>query len=209
MEKLVYCALISYQGSNETCWPAQQTLANILGISKPTVYRTIKNLEKLGWVGVKVFGHGKTNRYRCLMTNLSQRDYNSQAEGACSQPDVQTLVTVMSNLSQPDVQPTSERLSLVVEEDKTNQPTNLLEGVGREVGWLTSQKEIERLTHYKVTKADEASLRYIDSKFSKEQIKPILMEVIDDWDLKLNTDRGIDSIPRVVAYRLRQAYGKS
>lgn len=47
----VYLALRMNAG-NQATWPSQPTIARDLGISKPAVARSVKNLRKEGWLRV-------------------------------------------------------------------------------------------------------------------------------------------------------------
>lgn len=50
--KAVYCLLISYAGSKDTCYPSLNTIVKNLGVSKPTVIKAINDLEKLNLIKV-------------------------------------------------------------------------------------------------------------------------------------------------------------
>jgi len=210
MEKLVYCALLSYQGKNKQCWPSQKTLSEVIGISPSAVYRAIKKLEKLNWIENKVFGHGKNNRYRCLMPNPLQIDYVSQPEGTPLLSEGQDPFSLKGNLSQPEGQPPSDRLSLVIEEKPTYQPTILLEGSGgREVGGFSVKKMIDEMCDGYVHQIpDKSTIKFIENTFTSYQVREMLDEVVDSWIDSYGTEKRIKSIPRVLAHRLKKAYGE-
>jgi len=206
MEKMVYCALLSYQGDKNECWPAQETLADALGISKPTVHRTIKSLVRAKWVSVRVFGHGKTNRYSCLKTESGHQPDSITMMPMNDQPDDSCIVSLMSNLHQPDVQPTSGRSSLVVDKDKTILPTNLPGVDGRKVGRFSLKEMIDKLCEYRWRSGDIGTIKYIEKTFTKEQIDSELEGVVDSWVACDGTKNDIKSIPKVLAHRLKKQY---
>ena len=61
--KVVYAKLLSYAWHNNLVFPGQDTMAEELGTSQPTVTRSIKELEEHGWLEVQRRGQGKTNVY--------------------------------------------------------------------------------------------------------------------------------------------------
>ncbi|HLV18437.1 MAG TPA: helix-turn-helix domain-containing protein [Pseudomonas sp.] len=57
--------LYAHAGSDRICWPAVNTLAELTGIDRRDVQRTIRRLEDFGWVRVEAGGgRASTSRYR-------------------------------------------------------------------------------------------------------------------------------------------------
>ncbi|WP_445005125.1 helix-turn-helix domain-containing protein [Halomonas mongoliensis] len=57
--------LYAHAGSDRVCWPAVATLAELTGIDRRDVQRTIRRLEDFGWVRVEAGGgRASTSRYR-------------------------------------------------------------------------------------------------------------------------------------------------
>jgi hypothetical protein len=46
----VYAAIASFAGANETAYPSMKTIADLIGCSRKTVKRRIKDLHRLGWI---------------------------------------------------------------------------------------------------------------------------------------------------------------
>jgi uncharacterized phage protein (TIGR02220 family) len=69
--KLVWGRLAQYAGEKGYCWPSQDTLADETGLSRDTVLRSVKELEKDGFIvvgrpdGADKVAH-KTSEYRFL-----------------------------------------------------------------------------------------------------------------------------------------------
>lgn len=61
--KVVYAKLLSYAWFNNKVFPGQETMAEEIGTSQPTVTRSIQELEEHGWLEVQRRGQGKTNLY--------------------------------------------------------------------------------------------------------------------------------------------------
>jgi len=61
--KVVYSKLLSYAWNNNRVFPGQDTMAEDIGTSQPTINRGIKELEEHGWLEVQRRGQGKTNVY--------------------------------------------------------------------------------------------------------------------------------------------------
>ena len=61
--KVVYAKLLSYAWHNNRVFPGQETMANELGTSQPTITRAIQELEDNGWLEIQRRGQGKTNVY--------------------------------------------------------------------------------------------------------------------------------------------------
>src|SRR5690242_4282709 len=59
--KLVYAQLLSYAWHNDYVFPGQDTMAEELGISRPTVNKAIAELEAEGYLEVRRRGQGLTN----------------------------------------------------------------------------------------------------------------------------------------------------
>ena len=66
-EKVLLMILEDMVGTNGECWPGMTTLARALGVSKPTIKRSISRLEAIGEIKVTrpPKRSGETNRYRC------------------------------------------------------------------------------------------------------------------------------------------------
>ncbi|MGM1051808.1 MAG: helix-turn-helix domain-containing protein [Pseudomonadota bacterium] len=57
--------LYAHAGAERTCWPAVATLAELTGIDRRDVQRTIRRLEVFGWLTVEVGGgRASSSRYR-------------------------------------------------------------------------------------------------------------------------------------------------
>ena len=57
--------LYAHAGSDRVCWPAVNTLAELTGIDRRDVQRTLRRLEDFGWVRVEAGGgRASTSRYR-------------------------------------------------------------------------------------------------------------------------------------------------
>lgn len=57
--------LFAHAGNDRTCWPAVGTLAELTGIDRRDVQRTIRRLEDSGWVRLEAGGgRASTSRYR-------------------------------------------------------------------------------------------------------------------------------------------------
>lgn len=61
--KVVYAKLLSYAWHNNRVFPGQDTMAQELGTSQPTVARAISELEDHGFLQIQRRGQGKTNMY--------------------------------------------------------------------------------------------------------------------------------------------------
>ncbi len=61
--KAVYSKLLSYAWSNNRVFPGEDTMAEDLGTSQPTVSRALGELEGDGWLEIVRRGQGKTNVY--------------------------------------------------------------------------------------------------------------------------------------------------
>jgi hypothetical protein len=62
-----YIALSSFQGTNESCFPGLEKIAERAGIdSVPATSEAIRGLVQAGWVEKIRRGKGLTNEYRCL-----------------------------------------------------------------------------------------------------------------------------------------------
>jgi hypothetical protein len=63
----VYIALSSFQGTNDSCFPGLEKIAERAGIeSIPATSQAIHGLVETGWVEKIRRGKGLTNEYRCL-----------------------------------------------------------------------------------------------------------------------------------------------
>jgi biotin operon repressor len=61
--KVVYAKLLSYAWHNNCVFPGQDTMAQELGTSQPTVARAVNDLETHGLLQIQRRGQGKTNLY--------------------------------------------------------------------------------------------------------------------------------------------------
>ncbi len=61
--KVVYAKLLSYAWNNNLVFPGQETMAEEIGTSRPTVTRSIEELVKVGFLEVQRRGQGQTNLY--------------------------------------------------------------------------------------------------------------------------------------------------
>ena len=68
-DKLVYCALAYFANNvDQSCFPSFSALVKLTGISKPTVAKSIKNLEKNKLIGVER-KRGKMSVYKLWKTD--------------------------------------------------------------------------------------------------------------------------------------------
>jgi hypothetical protein len=61
--KVVYAKLLSYAWNNDHVFPGQERMGEDVGMSQPTVARSIQELQKQEWLEVQRRGQGKTNLY--------------------------------------------------------------------------------------------------------------------------------------------------
>jgi hypothetical protein len=61
--KVVYAKLLSYAWNNNRVFPGQETMAEELGTSQPTIARSVKELEDIGYLEIQRRGQGLTNLY--------------------------------------------------------------------------------------------------------------------------------------------------
>jgi len=61
--KICYAMLLKYAWDDNFCFPGQDRLAEDMGTSKPTVIKSLKELEKAGYLKQKRRGQGKSNLY--------------------------------------------------------------------------------------------------------------------------------------------------
>lgn len=73
--KVVYAKLLSYAWHNNAVYPGQETMAQELGVTRPTVNKSIGELERVGFLEVKRRGQGLTNVY-ILHHTVKQRVKN-------------------------------------------------------------------------------------------------------------------------------------
>lgn len=223
-DKLVYCSLLSYQGDKKVSWASQITIANALGISRKSVCKSIKRLSTLGWISVKVFGHGKTNRYSCIKNPINIEsneqpvpigDYvpNRPIPVPIGDSDLPPIGTPVSPIG---TQPVPNRDFLVIEKEKTNQPTILIDKKttkGGSVGF-SLKSLIEGKCNYEFNKRDESIMEHIEKGvlngvLIRKDIEEELNGVIDDWIGQEDTKHSIQSIPGVLNYRLQKRYDNS
>src|SRR5258708_23501895 len=61
--KVVYGKLLSYAWHNDRVFPGQDTMAEEMGTSQPTIARAIIELQKAGYLEIERRGQGQTNLY--------------------------------------------------------------------------------------------------------------------------------------------------
>lgn len=61
--KVVYAKLLSYAWNNNRVFPGQETMAQEIGTSRPTITRSIEELVGAGFLEVERRGQGLTNIY--------------------------------------------------------------------------------------------------------------------------------------------------
>lgn len=61
--KVIYAKLLSYAWHNNCVFPGQETMAEELGTSQPTVARAIGELQEQSLLDIQRRGQGKTNLY--------------------------------------------------------------------------------------------------------------------------------------------------
>lgn len=74
---MLYGYLLFRTGENDYCWPGYNTIQKDLKLTRPTITRSIKQLEKLGWLTYTPGSKGKrgSNRYYLKSTpQLNQID---------------------------------------------------------------------------------------------------------------------------------------
>ncbi len=72
--------LYAHAGSDRVCWPAVSTIAELTGIDRRDVQRTIRRLEDFGWVRTEGGGgRASTSRYR-LWTAPSEEAWERAGE---------------------------------------------------------------------------------------------------------------------------------
>jgi uncharacterized membrane protein len=66
--RVVYITLKLYSSKNGICYPSQALLSKTAGLSKSTILRSLRLLEKKGWIKIeKRYGKNrKTNVYHLL-----------------------------------------------------------------------------------------------------------------------------------------------
>lgn len=70
--KMMFLVLSSYSGRTGVSFPSQETIASLMGVSVPTVKRTLAEMRALGLVEVVVAktATGRRNHYRLLIDSL-------------------------------------------------------------------------------------------------------------------------------------------
>src|SRR6266545_1988018 len=61
--KVAYALLLSYAWNNDSVFPGQERMATDMGTSRPTVTKSIGELQKTGYLEVQRRGQGLTNIY--------------------------------------------------------------------------------------------------------------------------------------------------
>lgn len=200
-DKLVYCALLRFQGKGKESWASQDTIGEILSMDKRSVSRSLTALKNKGWITSKFLGFGRTNRYSCMVSETSQyANLSVRQPVTSSTPPCPSLDGHLVTINTPPCP------SLVIEQEYTNQPTSEKGSVGR---FLGVREEIESRTFgYVFLETDESPMKRVEKVFSRSEWIPVLEEVIDDWVAQQNTKHDIGSIPRILSYRLNKLYDK-
>jgi predicted transcriptional regulator len=61
--KLVYAKLLSYAWNNNAVYPGQEAMGEEIGITRPTINKSLAELVEIGYVEVQRRGQGLTNVY--------------------------------------------------------------------------------------------------------------------------------------------------
>lgn len=61
--KLAYAMLLSYAMGDDQCYPGQDRLGEVMGVSRQTAASHLKELQKKGFINVKRRGQGRSNLY--------------------------------------------------------------------------------------------------------------------------------------------------
>jgi DNA-binding transcriptional MocR family regulator len=59
LDRAVYDQIATYAFSEAVCWPAQQTIADDLGITRVRVSRAVGRLERAGWLSISARPRGR------------------------------------------------------------------------------------------------------------------------------------------------------
>jgi len=59
----LYCLILSYAWSKDSCWPGHSTLGEAMGVDRRTIVRTMAELNEQGLISWKRRGLGQTNLY--------------------------------------------------------------------------------------------------------------------------------------------------
>jgi DNA-binding IscR family transcriptional regulator len=134
----VYCYLVMVAGQKRQCYPKRMTIANDLGISHPTVDKSLSALVNAGLIAIEPrFSEGKkptSHLYRILQVVN----------------DVSTVVNVVDNSCKSQI-PTIGIQDLhkqdVVKQDAINNTPNGVRAPARKTriadSWTTTEKEIQ------------------------------------------------------------------
>jgi len=104
LSKSVYCLLVAYTGDKTTCYPSIITIADNLGLSKPTVIKAIKELESKELVIVSKVQSKlgfKSNVYEPLFlleeTSVNEIDLGGKGDLPSSVNDVDYKNNIIKN----------------------------------------------------------------------------------------------------------------
>jgi hypothetical protein len=81
--KVVYSMLLSYAWNNSYVFPGQDRMAEDIGLSQPTIARSVKELEEKDWLEIQRRGQGKTNIYvlkHRVLPNNSRRVWKNSGK---------------------------------------------------------------------------------------------------------------------------------
>jgi len=102
----VYAVLAAHADRHGVCWPAQDTIAKRLGISRTTVHETVRRLADLGFLTIESQAHNgmkRSNRY--VLTDLAKRSQPANVRmystEATLSPTATTDVSVDDNRCTP------------------------------------------------------------------------------------------------------------
>ena len=85
LTKFALIALADYADENGECYPAQTTLAKLLGCSRQAVVKAIKNLEEQGLI-VREGWKNRAAKYRLVLSKSASDDANDLSTTVTSQP---------------------------------------------------------------------------------------------------------------------------
>lgn len=96
----VWYALLTFQGSNDRCWPTLEAVSKRLnGAFKPkNISKITKALESKGWLKKIRRGHGRSNVYFVVIPEdcLFVPDFNSQYQTLSTKKEVKTVPLVQT-----------------------------------------------------------------------------------------------------------------
>lgn len=116
-EKLVYAYLLSFKKSTGSIFPATQTIADDLGLSKTSVIGLLQKLEEKGAIG-KTIRYNKSTIYEVKPLNQSRNLTASSQESL--PPEVKKLDSTISSTTSP----TTSNKEEVTEESQDDIPNS-------------------------------------------------------------------------------------